>query len=52
MKRTAWFTLGLFVSWLAIAFAASEATIDNQIKDLRSNDPEVRAKAAYDLGCG
>ncbi len=34
---------------LTLAFASS---IDTHIKNLKHKDPEVRAKAAYELGCG
>jgi len=27
-------------------------SIDKHIQDLKHSDPEVRAKAAYELGCG
>jgi len=35
--------------WLSLAAASS---IDDNIKDLKNEKPEVRAKAAYELGCG
>jgi len=34
---------------IAVATAGS---VDQYIKDLKSDNPEVRAKAAYELGCG
>ncbi|MEW6138480.1 MAG: hypothetical protein AB1733_09625 [Thermodesulfobacteriota bacterium] len=27
-------------------------SVDKHIQDLKSSDPDVRAKAAYELGCG
>jgi hypothetical protein len=35
--------------WLSLAAASS---VDEHIKNLKSEDPEIRAKAAYELGCG
>ncbi len=35
--------------WLSLAAASS---IDENIKNLKSENPDIRAKAAYDLGCG
>jgi hypothetical protein len=35
--------------WLSLAAASS---IDANIKNLKNDDPAVRAKAAYELGCG
>ena len=35
--------------WLSLAAASS---IDDNIKGLKDENPEVRAKAAYELGCG
>ncbi|MBM3300411.1 MAG: hypothetical protein FJY85_10690 [Deltaproteobacteria bacterium] len=37
----------LFTAGLGVA-----SNIDKNIQDLKSQDPEVRAQAAYDLGCG
>jgi len=34
------------------AALADESSIDTYIKDLKSEDADVRAKAAYELGCG
>ena len=35
--------------WLSLAAASS---IDENIKNLKNENPDIRAKAAYDLGCG
>ena len=35
--------------WLSLAAASS---IDDNIKDLKDQKSEVRANAAYELGCG
>jgi hypothetical protein len=37
--------------WLGGSFA-DEAQVDKHIEGLKSKDPAIRAKAAYDLGCG
>ncbi len=41
----------LFTSllWLSVAAATS---IDDHIKNLKNENPDIRAKAAYELGCG
>jgi len=39
------------LSIFAVALALASA-IDTHIKNLKHKDPEVRAKAAYELGCG
>jgi hypothetical protein len=41
----------LFTSllWLSLAAASS---IDENIKNLKHESADIRAKAAYDLGCG
>jgi hypothetical protein len=36
---------------LTLSTAAADS-IDKYIKDLKSDSPGVRAKAAYELGCG
>jgi hypothetical protein len=41
----------LFVAAIGVA-VAEESSIDTYIKDLKSEDADVRAKAAYELGCG
>ncbi len=35
--------------WFTLAAADS---IDDHIKNLKNEDPDIRAKAAYELGCG
>jgi hypothetical protein len=32
--------------------AASDTSVDNHIRNLKSDNPEVRANAAHELGCG
>lgn len=38
--------------FLAATLMWAADSIDKHIQDLKSSDPEVRAKAAYELGCG
>jgi hypothetical protein len=52
MKRFAWFAVALLLTIMIGAALASESSTDTHIKDLKSDNPEVRAKAAYELGCG
>jgi hypothetical protein len=42
--------LFLFIGVLTV-HAWAESSTDQYIKDLRSSDPEVRANAAFELGC-
>jgi hypothetical protein len=51
MKRFVWPAAALlFAVMIGISLAAD--SVDNHIKDLKSDNPEVRAKAAFELGCG
>jgi hypothetical protein len=51
MKRFAWPSAALLLAvMVGISFAAG--SVDTHIKDLKSDNAEVRAKAAFDLGCG
>ncbi len=43
--------LGTLLSIFAVTLALA-SSIDTHIKNLKDKDPEVRAKAAYELGCG
>lgn len=52
MKRLFLVAVILLVAAAAAISAASDASVDNHIKDLKSDNPEVRAKAAHELGCG
>jgi hypothetical protein len=52
MKRFAWPAAALVLAvMMGVSFAA-ESAVDTHIKDLKSDNPAVRAKAAFDLGCG
>lgn len=43
----------VFVIGLAVAVClAEDSSVDNYLKDLKSKDPEIRATAAFELGCG
>jgi hypothetical protein len=52
MKRFAWLAVALLLTVMIGVSLASESSTDTYIKDLKSDNPEVRAKAAYELGCG
>lgn len=41
---------GLVLSLLSIAVALA-GSVETYIQELKSDDPSVRAKAAYELGC-
>jgi hypothetical protein len=43
-------TIALVLLSATLLWAAN--SIDKHIQDLKNSDPDVRAKAAYDLGCG
>jgi hypothetical protein len=52
MKRFAWLAVALLLTVMIGVSLAADSSTDTYIKDLKSDDPEVRAKAAYELGCG
>lgn len=52
MKRFAWPIVALLLTVMLGVSLASESSTDTYIKDLKSDNPEVRAKAAFELGCG
>ena len=52
MKRFALLAVALLLTVLIGVSLAADSSTDNYIKDLKSDNPEVRAKAAYELGCG
>jgi len=37
--------------WLMALQAGADTSTDQYIKDLKSTDPEIRANAAFELGC-
>jgi hypothetical protein len=41
----------LTVLCLLSVVVAVASSVDDYIKDLKSDNPDVRAKAAYELGC-
>ncbi len=41
----------VFATMVGIS-AASDSSVDNWIKDLKSDNVELRVKAAHELGCG
>jgi hypothetical protein len=52
MKRFAWPAVALLLTVMIGVALAAESSTDTYIKDLKSDNPEVRAKAAFELGCG
>jgi hypothetical protein len=52
MKRYAWPLAALLLSILIGVSLAGASDVETNIKNLKSDNPEVRAKAAFDLGCG
>jgi len=52
MKRFAWPAVGLLLTVMIGVSLAADSSTDTYIKDLKSDNPEVRAKAAFELGCG
>jgi hypothetical protein len=52
MKRYTWSALMLLLALMVGVSVAAESSIDTHIKDLKSDKPDVRAKAAFELGCG
>ncbi len=51
MKKILRQLTALIIVFLLTVVVALASSVDNYIKDLKSKDPEVRAKAAYELGC-
>jgi hypothetical protein len=52
MRRTFYQAFAIAVFVLVTAAMAFASSIDNYIQDLKSENADVRAKAAYELGCG
>ncbi len=52
MKRFAWPAVALLLTVMMGVALAAESSTDTYIKDLKSDNPEVRAIAAFELGCG
>lgn len=52
MRRVLLACLALILVANVSAYALDDATVDKYIQDLKNADPGIRAKAAYDLGCG
>jgi hypothetical protein len=45
-------TLTVLLGSLMIVSTAWSSSVDKYINDLKSSNPDVRANAAYELGCG
>jgi hypothetical protein len=52
MRRLLAACLALILVASVSVYALDDAAVDKYIQDLKNADPGVRAKAAYDLGCG
>jgi hypothetical protein len=52
MKRLIVLMSMILVAGLAGFTWSDDAATEKYIKDLKSANPEIRAKAAYELGCG
>jgi hypothetical protein len=52
MKRFLILVSVILVAAVAGISMADDSTVDQHIKNLKDSNPEVRAKAAYELGCG
>jgi hypothetical protein len=51
MKKVLRQLTALVILCLLTVVVAMASSVDKYINDLKSQDPEVRAKAAYELGC-
>jgi len=52
MKRVFLLVAIVLIGSIAAIAVAAESSIDKHLKDLKNKNPEVRAEAAYELGCG
>ncbi|HMK35630.1 MAG TPA: hypothetical protein VK463_11220 [Desulfomonilaceae bacterium] len=52
MKRFVILASVILVAALSGLSWADDVSTDKYIKDLKDSNPEIRAKAAYELGCG
>jgi len=52
MRRTVFQAATIAVLLITATALALGSSIENHIRDLKSDNPDVRAKAAYELGCG
>jgi hypothetical protein len=52
MRRTFFHAAAVVAALIAGTALVFASSIDTYIQDLKSDKPEVRAKAAYELGCG
>ncbi len=51
LRYVRYFVLVGLSALLVFSLALAES-VDEHIKNLKNDDPAVRAKAAYELGCG
>ncbi|MCX5861291.1 MAG: hypothetical protein WCG29_10370 [Desulfomonile sp.] len=52
MKRVVMAAILFLIGAVVAVSASEESSVDKYIKDLKSKDPEIRANAAFELGCG
>ena len=52
MRRTVFRAFASIIVLIAAPALVFASSIDNYIQDLKNESPDVRAKAAYELGCG
>lgn len=52
MRRYWCKAVAVLACWLIGISVAAAGSVDQDIQDLKSDKPEIRAKAAYELGCG
>ena len=51
MRRILGLSSILMLALLAVVPVVWASAVDKHIEELKNSDPEVRAKAAYELGC-
>ncbi len=51
ISRTMKTVIALFLTGIFTVHAWADSSTDQYVKDLKSADPEVRANAAFELGC-
>jgi hypothetical protein len=52
MKRFLSATTVVMIGLIVAVCMAEDSSVDKYLKDLKSKDPEIRATAAFELGCG
>lgn len=52
MRRTVFQAISIAIVSVMVPVLAFASSIDTYIQDLKNENADVRAKAAYELGCG